>query len=180
MSRLDSHIRQKIAQRDSLNLAAARLGDRAGFVVEFGLGLGRSYSHLAELFPGREIFCFDRRLYAPERSRPPADHLCVGEFADVLADPTIHARFSGRVILAHLDVGSGGPEDESLPELVASRIHPWLVPGALVLSDQDLTLEPGWGLSPVDTAGHVVHRDRYHVYLRTPTGPGPRRAQAVA
>ena len=62
MSRLDLHIEQKIAQRDSIDLAARQLASRPGWVVEFGLGRGRSYSHLAERFPGREIYCFDREL----------------------------------------------------------------------------------------------------------------------
>ena len=38
----------------------AALAGRPGWVVEFGLGRGRSYSHLAERFPDREIYCFDR------------------------------------------------------------------------------------------------------------------------
>ena len=39
-SRLDFHIRQKIAQRDSLELAAAWLGATPGVIVEFGFGAG--------------------------------------------------------------------------------------------------------------------------------------------
>jgi len=168
MSRLDSHIRQKIAQRDSLNLAAEWLRGVAGVIVEFGLGAGRSYSHLVERFPGCEVFCFDRGEKAQVLCRPPADHLCVGEFTDLLADPAVLARFAGRVVLMHLDVGSGGPEDEYVPEFVVGRTHSWLVPGALVLSDQDVTLEPAWGLERVDTAGRVEYAERYHVYRRPP------------
>jgi len=37
MSRLDSHIRQKIAQRDSINLAAQWLAGAHGVILEFGL-----------------------------------------------------------------------------------------------------------------------------------------------
>jgi len=103
------------------------------------------------------------------RSRPPADHLYLGEFAHVLGAPAVHVRFTGRVILAHLDVGSGGPEDDELPELIMDRIHPWLKPRALVLSDLDLTLEPAWRLERVDTTGQVEHADRYYVYRRRAT-----------
>lgn len=166
MSRLESHIRQKIAQRDSINFAARRLGGRSGVVVEFGLGTGRSYSHLRERFPGHEIFCFDRRDVAHPSSRPPDDHLILGDLATVLGDPALHARFAGRVILAHLDLGTGGPEDDELPEHVVDRIHGWLVPGALVLSDQPLTLQPAWRLVPVDTSAEVAHAERYFVYRR--------------
>jgi hypothetical protein len=168
VSRLDSHIRQKIAQRDSLDLAARWLGDAPGVVVEFGLGSGRSYSHLIERFPGREVLCFDRRNVAHPDARPPAECLVLGELADVLEDPGLHARLRGRVILAHLDLGSGGPEDDVVPEFVLSRIHPWLRPHALVLSDQDLTLESGWGMEPVDTRAEVQHAERYFVYRRRP------------
>ncbi len=166
MSRLDSHIRQKIAQRDSINLASVWLAGQDGFVVEFGLGNGRSYSHLRERFPGHEIFCFDRRDFAPPHSHPPASHFFLGEFADLLGDPALHARFVGKVILAHIDIGSGGPEDEVTPEFLLGRIQRWLKPGAVVLSDQDLTLEPAWQLQPVDPAGQVEHAERYHVYRR--------------
>jgi trans-aconitate methyltransferase len=166
VSRLDSHIRQKIAQRDAIDLAARWLGDRPGPIVEFGLGTGRSYSHLVERFPDREVFCFDRRDVAHPRSRPPADRFYVGELAAVLADPALHARFAARVILLHLDLGSGGPEDETVPELVVQRTHGWLAPGGVVLSDQDLTLAAAWRLTPVDTRGQVQHADRYHIYRR--------------
>ena len=166
MSHLDSHIRQKIAQRDAINLAARWLADRDGLIVEFGLGNGRSYSHLVERFPGREVFCFDRRDAAHPRSRPPADHFYPGEFAEMLADRRVHARFAGRVIFLHVDVGCGGPEDDVLPELIVERTHGWLVPGAVVLSDQDLTLAPALRLEQVDTRGEVEHAERYHVYRR--------------
>jgi len=143
VSRLDSHIRQKIAQRDSIDLAARWLADLPGVVVEFGLGTGRSYSHLVERFPGREVFCFDRRDVTHPRSRPPAEHLFLGELADLLGDPAIHARLAGRVALAHLDLGSGGPEDElvisgggarnpALVERLAARVRP----RPIVLFDQ--------------------------------------------
>lgn len=168
MSRLDSHIRQKIAQRDSIDLAARWLAATSGVIVEFGLGTGRSYSHLLERFPGREVFCFDRRDVVHPRSRPPADRFFRGEFADLLADRRLHARFRGQVILAHLDLGSGGPEDDVIPEFLLARIHSWLCPDALVLSDQELTLEPAWRLEPVDTRAEVQHSHRYAVYRRLP------------
>jgi hypothetical protein len=168
VSRLDSHIRQKLAQRDSLDLAAGWLAREPGVVVEFGLGTGRSYSHLCERFPGREVYAFDRRDVVHPRSRPPADRLILGELASVLGDPALHARFAGRVVLCHLDLGSGGPEDQALPAAVLARVHGWLRPGALVLSDQPLALDPAWRLEPVDTRALVEHAERYHVYRRRP------------
>ncbi|HSE95362.1 MAG TPA: class I SAM-dependent methyltransferase, partial [Methylomirabilota bacterium] len=165
-SRLAFHIRQKIAQRDSLDLAATWLGKTPGVIVEFGFGAGRSYSHLVARFPECEVFCFDRADKAHVLLRPPPGHLIVGEFTDVLGDPAIHARFAGRVILLHVDVGSGGPEDEVVPEFILSRVHGWLSPGAAVISDQHLTLDPAWNLVPVDTSGRVAHAELFHVYRR--------------
>jgi hypothetical protein len=166
VSRLDSHICQKIAQRDSIDLAARHLAGAEGVIAEFGLGNGRSYSHLLERFPGYPVFCFDRRDGSHPQSRPPADRFIGGEFADVLADPAVQTRFAGQVILLHLDLGSGGPEDEVVPEFVVSRTHGWLRPRAFVLSDQDLTLEPAWRLDRVDTRGEARYAERYHVYRR--------------
>jgi hypothetical protein len=168
MSHLDDHIRQKVAQRDSINLAARLVSGREGIIVEFGLGLGRSHSHLAERCPGREIYCFDRMNKTHPRSEPPADHMILGEFTELLQDPALLARFRGRVILAHLDIGCGGPSDDWLPELIADRIRGWLLPGAVVLSDQDLTLEPAWRLEALDTRDEVQHADLFHVYRRLP------------
>ncbi len=168
MSRLDSHIRQKIAQRDSINLASRLLAGEEGMIVEFGLSTGRSYSHLRERFPAHEIFCFDRVDITHPRSRPAAGHLFLGEIADVLEDPAIHSRFAGRVILANIDIGRGDLENSLLPELITNKICHWLKPGALVLSDQDLKLDPAWRLDPVDTTKEVQHSDRFFVYRRRP------------
>lgn len=168
MSRLDSHIRQKIAQRDSINFASRLLAGEEGIIVEFGLSTGRSYSHLRERFPAHEIFCFDRVDITHPQSRPLAGHLFLGEIAEILENPAIHARFSGRVILANIDIGRGNLEDSLLPELITDRIHHWLKPGALVLSDQDLKLDPAWQLDLVDTTEEVQHSDRFFVYRRRP------------
>lgn len=166
MSRLDSHIRQKIAQRDSIDLASRMLAGEEGIIVEFGLSTGRSYSHLRERFPGKEIFCFDRVDITHPLSRPPAGQLFLGEISDVLADPAVHARFKERVLLAHIDIGRGPLENDSMPEHIMDRIQHWLKPGAMVLSDQALRLVPAWQIDPIDTAGQIQHSDRFFLYRR--------------
>ncbi|MDX1738439.1 MAG: class I SAM-dependent methyltransferase, partial [Alphaproteobacteria bacterium] len=60
MSRLDSVIRRLEAQRACLNSAAELVGARVGHVLELGLGNGRTYDHLREILPDREIFVFER------------------------------------------------------------------------------------------------------------------------
>ncbi len=60
MSRLDSFIRRLKAQRACLGLAAELIRDVPGPLLELGLGNGRTYDHLREIMPGREIYVFER------------------------------------------------------------------------------------------------------------------------
>ena len=55
MSRLDAFIRRLQAQRTCLGLAADLVAGVPGPVLELGLGNGRTYDHLRELMPDREI-----------------------------------------------------------------------------------------------------------------------------
>ena len=107
MSRLDSFIRRLTAQRDCLALAARLLGDMPGPVLELGLGNGRTYDHLRELFPTREIFVFDRQLNAHALAIPDPSHLILGEFGDTL--PPLFAKLTHPPVLAHADFGGGDP-----------------------------------------------------------------------
>ena len=168
MSRLDFHIEQKIAQRDSIDLAARELAGRPGWVVEFGLGRGRSYSHLAERFPDREIYGFDRELATNPGWGPPLERVVLGDLATVLADPAVQARFHQRVILAHLDLAWGDSTDTRLHRLVIDRMRDWLLPGAWVLSDRAVALEPGWGLVLLPASDEVAYGHRFHRYARRP------------
>ena len=72
MSRLDSFIRRLEAQRACLDHAARAIAGLPGPVLELGLGNGRTYDHLRELLPEREIFVFERQLAAHPASMPDA------------------------------------------------------------------------------------------------------------
>jgi len=168
MSRLDFHIEQKIAQRDSIDLSARALAGRPGWVVEFGLGRGRSYTHLVERFPDREIYCFDRELATNPGWGPPAERVVVGDLAAVLADPEVQARFRGRVILAHLDLAWGDSTDTRLHRLVIDRARGWLRPGAWILSDRAVPLDAAWDLVPILAPDGVGYADRFHRYEHRP------------
>lgn len=141
MSRLDSFIRRLEAQRACLDLAAAQIAGRSGVIFELGLGNGRTYDHLRGLLPGRAIYVFERKVAAHPDCIPPADHLFEGDIDRTL--PAAVARFAGQVCLVHSDIGSG---DEAMNAEIAAflsrTLPPALAPGALVLSDQRLTL-PG-------------------------------------
>ena len=73
MSRLDSFIRRLEAQRDCLDLAALLVRELEGEVLELGLGNGRTYDHLRQLFPNRKIYVCERRVAAHPNCVPPAE-----------------------------------------------------------------------------------------------------------
>ena len=99
MSRLDSVIRRLQAQRACLELAADLVRDLEGPVLEFGLGQGRTYDHLREILPGREIFVFEREVAATAERVPENRHLILGDIRETLPRAArrteIHAETTG-------------------------------------------------------------------------------------
>ena len=147
MSRLDSFIRRVTAQRDCLNLAATLIADVPGPVLELGLGNGRTYDHLRELFPDREIFVFDRRVAAHPDCVPDDDHLFLGDITETL--PNALARIGAKAALAHCDMGTGVKESNArLAAFVAPAVDALMAPGGIVVSDQDYRV-PGWTALPL-------------------------------
>jgi hypothetical protein len=137
VSRLDINIRRLKAQRACLNLAAASIRDLPGPVFELGLGNGRTYDHLREILPGREIFVFEREVAAHPDCIPDRGHLLRGDFRDTL--PEAAKRFAGRVALVHADVGSANPErDARLAAFIAGELPKLLTPGGIVAADRDV------------------------------------------
>ena len=159
MSRLDSFIRRMTAQRDCLGAAAALVADIPGLVLELGLGNGRSYDHLRQLMPGREIYVFDRRVAAHPDCVPDDDHLFLGEILEQL--PKAAGRLGRRVALAHSDIGTGHPEhDAEIAVVLAERLAPLMVQGGLVVSDQQISHEAFSKLKVPDS----VPSERYFMY----------------
>jgi hypothetical protein len=144
MSRLDSVIRRLQAQRACLDLAAALVAEIPGPVLEVGLGNGRTYDHLRQLLPGRDIFAFDRQVAAHPDCIPAPAFLILGDLRETLA--TAASRIGAVAALIHADIGSG---DATATRALADRITPGLVAllaeGGIVVSDQVLihgALEP--------------------------------------
>jgi hypothetical protein len=163
LSRLDSGIRRLEAQRACLNMAAERIRDLPGPVLELGLGNGRTYDHLRELLPGREIFVFDRQVEAHPDCHPDRAHLLLGEIRDTLPDAL--ARLPGRAALAHSDLGTGdAAANAALAVWLADALPPLLLEGAWVVADQPLS---GASLrsQPVPPG---IASDRYFVYRHEP------------
>ena len=159
MSRLDSFIRRMAAQRDCLDWAAREIAGRPGPALELGLGNGRTYDHLREILPGREIFVFDRRMAAHPACIPDADHFFLGEIVETL--PRAAKRLGATAMLAHVDVGTG---DEAANAALAERLGPaidaLMAEGGIVVSDQAIP-RPGWEPLPLPEG---VPEGRYHLY----------------
>ncbi len=161
MSRLDTNIQRLLAQRACLDALAVALDDVPGPVVELGLGNGRTYDHLRERLPHREIFVFERQPAAHPDCTPDPEHLIEGDFFDTL--PGGRARLPAPAALLHADIGTGDrARNARLAGWLAGVVPPLVAPGGFVAADQPLAderLEP-WPL-PAEVAP-----GRYHLYRR--------------
>jgi len=163
VSRLDSFIRRLEAQRACLNRAAELIHGVDGFVLELGLGNGRTYDHLRELFPNRDIYVCERRVAAHPDCIPPADRLLLGDMFDTLPAAGFLA---GRVALAHFDAGTG---EAAANRGLAAGLRPLIVPllraGGIIATQQAMDcLE----LDPLPLPDDVA-AGRYHLYRREST-----------
>jgi hypothetical protein len=159
MSRLESAIRRLEAQRDCINWAAERIAGMPGRILELGLGNGRTWDHLRETFPNREIFVFDRQIAAHPDCVPDGDHMFLGDFVDTM--PRALARLGRNTVLAHNDIGTGDSErNRMLAAKIAPLLAPFMRPDGIVLGDQPLPLAEWTELRPLTT----VSPGRYHIY----------------
>ena len=161
MSRLDSFIRRLEAQRTCIDAAVEMIVAVEGPVLELGLGNGRTYDHLRERLPGREIFVFERQVAAHPASVPDEAHLLLGDIHETL--PKALQRFEGSVALIHSDIGTGDAEaNASIAAFLSGYLTRFLRPGGLVISDQPMTLPAVESLALPDG----VKPGRYFIYRR--------------
>ncbi|WP_333898540.1 class I SAM-dependent methyltransferase [Agrobacterium pusense] len=159
MSRLDSFIRRLTAQRDILNHVAVNLDmPHEGALMEIGLGNGRTFNHLRELFPGRRIIAFDRAMGAHASSVPADEDLVIGEISQ-----TAPAFVGAEAAMVHADIGTGYPEKDAitltwLPDLAAGM----LAKGGVAVSGLPLD-HPLLKPLPVPES---VPTDRYFLYRK--------------
>jgi len=137
VSRLESFIRRLEAQRVCLDHAVELIRELPGPALELGLGNGRTYDHLRERLPEREIYVCERQVAAHPDCIPPARFLILGDLRETL--PTARARIGTAVALIHADLGSG---DVEASHRQAAELTPLIAglprPGGIVVSDQAL------------------------------------------
>ncbi|AXS39839.1 class I SAM-dependent methyltransferase [Breoghania sp. L-A4] len=161
MSRLDSFIRRMTAQKILLERIAEWIAPVAGPVLELGLGNGRTFDHLREILPGREIFAFDRNLYCHPSCVPDDHHMIVGEIRETLE--FCGPRIGAKAALIHCDLGSGDPTtDLATCAWLSPLIDRHLGPGGYVLSGLQLDLD---GFDPMDLP-EGIRPGRYHLYRK--------------
>jgi len=161
MSRLDSNIRRLQAQRECLNLAASLVAERDGVVLDLGLGNGRTYDHLRELFPKRDIYVCERQVAAHPDCIPPDNRLLLGDMRETL--PQAAASLRERAVLAHLDAAS---HNVAASRILADQLLPLILPllcsGGLLISDPSFDHTELEALPLPD----AVEPGRYHIYRR--------------
>jgi hypothetical protein len=161
VSRLDSFIRRLEAQRACLDLAAQLIRELDGEVLELGLGNGRTYDHLRELFPDRKIYVCERKVAAHPDCVPPTELLLLGDMRETLR--AARQRLAGRVAIAHLDPATG---DVMASQALAVQIAPLIVsllrPNGVLVSEPALAVDE---LRPL-ALPHTVAAGRYNLYRR--------------
>lgn len=134
-------------------------------VLELGLGNGRTFDHLREICPGREIYVFDRQIAAHPDCVPAPDRLFLGDFTVTL--PQALAQLgAGAAAFIHVDLGSG---DAAASRSLAARLSPpiarLMAPGSVLVSDQPMS---DAGLAPLDlppgvTPGRYFMAEKRHL-----------------
>lgn len=159
MSRLDSFIRRMSAQRDCINYVSPFVRDMQGPIFELGLGNGRTYDHLREQFPGRDIYVFERQVSAHSDCIPPNDKLFLGDIYETF--PVALKKFSKSAPLVHTDLGTGDREELlKLGNFLGPSIEALVKSGGYVIANIDLQV-PGLERLPEPPG---VPKDRYYLY----------------
>jgi hypothetical protein len=159
MSRLDSFIARMQAQRDCLNFLKSAVDTLPGPILEVGLGNGRTYDHLRDLFPGRDIHVFERQVAAHPDCIPPADRLFLGEARDSLRRAA--HQLGPTAALIHTDLGTGDhAANVAMGQWLGPALDALAASGGWILANQALDVAR-WQRQPEPPG---VPKDRYFLY----------------
>ena len=159
MSRLDSFIARMQAQRDCLNFLKPRIDTLPGPILEVGLGNGRTYDHLRDLFPGRDIYVFERKVAAHPACLPADSHLFLGDARESIREAA--RRLGAHAALIHTDLGTGDHEaNVAMGKWLGPALDTLAGSGGYVLANQPLEVAR-WRRLPEPPG---VPPDRYYLY----------------
>ena len=149
MSRLEDLTYRFLTQQAALNRAVEMIDGLEGIIVELGLGKGRTFDHLRERLPARDIYVFDHTLSCEPEFAPPSECWVFGEITETL--PRFCQRFAGQAVLVHADIGTRHREDDkSLVAFVTQTLGTLLKHQAVIVSDRPM-LDTDWSALPALT-----------------------------
>ena len=161
MSRLDLFIDRMVSQRACLEHAAKLTADLDGPVFELGLGNGRTYHHMCEIMPERDVYVFERSVASHPDSTPPDDRLLLGDVFETL--PQALERFGPTARLIHADLGGHNAEKNDIfARRISPVIEPMLAPGGLMVSSDRMYFD---SLTEIDLPPDAVP-GRCFIYRR--------------
>jgi hypothetical protein len=159
MSKLESFIRRMLAQRDCLNFAAREIKEIPGPVLEIGLGNGRTYDHLRQIMPDRDIYVFERNIKSFASCTPPESRLFLGEVTETLIKAV--GTLNKTAALAHYDIATTNSRyNRELADQVSPLLNELMVPNALVVSSVAMHVRQ-WSVIPAPAG---VKPERYFIY----------------
>ncbi|MBM1557593.1 hypothetical protein JQV19_15045 [Sulfitobacter mediterraneus] len=133
MSRLDLFIARMVSQRACLDHANDLTKGMEGPVFELGLGNGRTYHHMVETMPGRDIYVFERAVASHPDSTPPDDRLILGDVYDTL--PAALGRFGPTAALIHADLGGHNrAKNDAFARAISPLVEPLLAKGGIMVA----------------------------------------------
>lgn len=136
-SRLDVFIDRMVSQRACLDHAAAETAAMTGPVFELGLGNGRTYHHMLQIMPDRDIYVFERAIASHPDSTPPDDRVILGDVFETL--PQALARFGPTAAMIHADLGGhNAAKNDAFARRISPVIEPLLAPGGLMVSSDKM------------------------------------------
>ncbi len=161
MSRLDCFINRMVSQRACLNFAAENTKSLTGPVFELGLGNGRTFDHMREIMPERDIYVFDRQVASNPASTPEPEQLIIGDVRDTAGEA--FNRFGASAVLIHADLGGHSLEkNDAFAREISHVLEPLLGRGGIFVSSDKMYFS---NLSELPLPEGAV-KDRCFLYRR--------------
>ena len=141
-----------------ISLRSAK-GHESGARNEVITGNGRTYDHLRDLFPGRDIYVFERKVAAHPDCIPPDDRLFLGEAREAI--PRAAKQLGAVAALIHTDLGTGDhAANVEMGKWLGPALDALAARGGYVLANQPLAVAR-WQRQPEPPG---VPKDRYFLY----------------